>query len=193
MASPKLRPVLDDEPDALEQLATHNKTSVSLDVFRQSLAEVELATGLCPVEATRGPIMATTLKKSKRLTAVFERCDRSGWWSAHLAEEPGVLTQGRGIDQTRTRLREALWAWTDDKDYADRVELVDDVRVDARLDRLIRRARDEREELERARARVAKHMTQAAVAADELGISRRDAAALLGVSVQRVQQLAKGR
>jgi hypothetical protein len=38
----------------------------------------------------------------------YERDANSGWWVATVPELPGCLTQGRTIEQTRKRIREAI-------------------------------------------------------------------------------------
>lgn len=44
-------------------------------------------------------------------TAVFERGDRPGQWLASIREIPACHTFGRGLAQTRLRIREALVLW----------------------------------------------------------------------------------
>jgi len=127
--------------------------------------------------------------KMKTYTVEYER-DESGWWVASVKGVRGCHTQGRTIDEARRRIREALSLFVKD---AGRAKLVDDVRLPAGVRRKmkvlssIRRAVDVRQ---------AKAQVLARKAVDDLtkgmGLSLRDAGRLLGLSHQRVQQLARG-
>jgi predicted RNase H-like HicB family nuclease len=66
-------------------------------------------------------------KQADTRTLIYEPGD-NGWWLAHVPAIPGCHTQGRTLDQTRERIREALSLWVED---ADKVTLVDDVRAAA--------------------------------------------------------------
>lgn len=117
---------------------------------------------------------------------VVER-DESGAWIARIPSIRGCHSYGRTLEQVRSRIREALALWVDD---ADQAELGFEVRLPAESRESIRRARE-------ARARSAKVQRDASAAVRQtasllttkLGLSLRDAADLLGVSHQRVQQL----
>src|SRR6266705_6891072 len=65
----------------------------------------------------------------KRYTAILER-DESGSWLARIPSVRGCHTHGRTLEQARRRLREALGLWVDDADTA---ELVEDIRLPARV------------------------------------------------------------
>jgi len=128
-----------------------------------------------------------------RYRAVFER-DESGAWTARVPSVRGCHTHGRTLDQARRRLREALALWVDEPDKA---ELVEDVRLPANVKAAVRASRADgggaggRAEAQRAEASAS--TTRAARAlVDEVGVGFRDAAELLGVSHQRVQQLVRG-
>lgn len=117
---------------------------------------------------------------------VLER-DESGRWIARVPSVPGCHTHGRTLAQARERIREALSLWVEDADTA---ELVEDVRLPEIALAEIRRSRLARSRAERERARASESTSEAArVLVGDLGLSVRDAAALLGLSHQRVQQL----
>jgi len=119
-------------------------------------------------------------------TVKIER-DETGAWVARVPEVPGCHTYGRSLRQAKRRIREALALWVDD---ADRAELSFDVRLPREAARSVARARSVREAADRAQRealdvtrRTATELTRSS------RLSIRDAAELLGVSHQRIQQL----
>ena len=125
----------------------------------------------------------------RQYRAVFERGE-SGAWTARVPSVRGCHTYGRTLDQARRRLREALALWVDEPDKA---ELVEDVRLPANVKAAVRASRADRRRAEEQRAEASASTTRAARAlVHELGVGFRDAAELLGVSHQRVQQLVRG-
>lgn len=129
----------------------------------------------------------------KALRVVYDRWD-DGWWISRIPEVPGVHSNGRTIEEARRRVREALAVARDEGWNAKRaasVELVDEVH----LSREARKAIDEREAalaaLQAAAARV-ERTTEGAIRAllGGMGLGRRDVAAFLKLSHQRVQQRA---
>jgi len=120
-------------------------------------------------------------------TAVFER-GREGFWEVELAEEPRVHTFARTLAKARARIGEATAVFFDVD--ADAFDLVAEVRlpkaVTARLAKALRGRQRAAAANEAALA-----MTQAAAVAlvRTSHLSTRDAAELLGLSHQRVQQL----
>ena len=121
-------------------------------------------------------------------SVVLER-DESGAWIARIPSVPGCHSHGRSLVEARRRVREALSLWVEDSDSA---ELVDDVRLPRDALAAVRRS-------SRSRARHAEVRSEASTATadavtrlvDDLGLGVRDAAYLLGVSFQRVQQVAE--
>lgn len=115
----------------------------------------------------------------------LERDDEA--WLARVPSVPGCHTYGRSLDQARRRIREALALWVDDAKTAD---LEFDVRLPRPLRREVDRVRSARDRSAEANRIAADEVHRAAIdLTDRLGLSRRDAAELLGVSHQRIQQL----
>jgi len=119
-------------------------------------------------------------------TVKIER-DETGAWVARVPEVPGCHTYGRSLRQAKRRIREALALWVDD---ADQAELSFDVRLPREAARSVARARTVRDAADRAQRealdvtrRTATELTRSS------RLSIRDAAELLGVSHQRIQQL----
>ena len=112
-------------------------------------------------------------------------------WIARCPDVPGFHTYGRSLRQVRNRAREALALWVDDAPTAE---------LEFRY-HIPKEWRDIASEYKRARTRATDAETQAkalaTAAASELTdggqLSMRDAAELLGLSHQRVQQLVSGR
>lgn len=117
---------------------------------------------------------------------VIER-DENGAWLARVPSVPSCHTHGRTLKQVRRRIREALELWVDDARHA---ELRFEIRLPTAIRKELRTARSTREQSVRAQreasdavSRAARELTQKA------GLSLRDAAELLGMSHQRVQQV----
>jgi predicted RNase H-like HicB family nuclease/predicted XRE-type DNA-binding protein len=127
-----------------------------------------------------------------RYTVRFERDADSGWWVVTVPEIQGCLTQGRSIAEGRRRIREAMALFIDESE-AERATLIDDVRLPPGVRRQVRQVAAVRERAERLRTQ-AQDVTRAAVSdlTRRAGLSVRDAAEMLGISFQRVQQLAGG-
>jgi predicted RNase H-like HicB family nuclease len=120
-------------------------------------------------------------------TAVFER-GREGFWEVELAEEPRVHTFGRTLAKARTHIREAAAVWFDVEE--DAFEVAEELRLPKPVkDRLARALRGrERAELAKETAlSLTREAAEALVRTSHL--STRDAADLLGLSPQRVQQV----
>ena len=115
--------------------------------------------------------------------------DEAGYWVAAVREVRGCRTQGRTVDEARRRIREALALFVDD---AVEAELVDDVKLPATALKAIRAYATlrKRAEQEDRRAAIAARRAVRLLRGGRLKMSARDAARLLGVSHQRVHQLA---
>ena len=119
----------------------------------------------------------------------YER-DASGWWVASVRVVRGCHTQGRTVDEARRRIREALELFVD---HAHSATLVDDVKLPPTAAKAIRayvnlRKRADKED---RRAALAARRAVRLLQGGRLKMSARDAARLLGVSHQRVHQLAQ--
>jgi predicted RNase H-like HicB family nuclease len=113
--------------------------------------------------------------------------DESGAWIARVPDVPGCHSYGRTLRQLRGRVREALSLWVEDAETA---ELDFDVRLPAPLRSRVRSAIAGRERAARAQEEANEGLASAAKAlTGKFGLSLRDAADLLGLSHQRVQQL----
>jgi len=106
-------------------------------------------------------------------TVSYER-DEGGWWVATVVEVRGCRTQGRTIAQARSRIREALGLFVDN---SERAALVERVKLGAR----------EQQHAQASTRDAVRVLTR------KLRLSVRDAGELLGLSHQRVQQLARRR
>jgi predicted RNase H-like HicB family nuclease len=121
---------------------------------------------------------------------VIER-DESGAWVARVPGVPGCHTHGRTLNQVRQRIREALSLWVEDAETA---QLVEEFRLPGDARQAIRRSRAARMRAERGRENAQSATAAAAkLLVDRLGLGVRDAGELLGLSYQRVQQLARRR
>ena len=125
------------------------------------------------------------MTSNKTYVAVYSRDPVDDAWNVRIKGVAGCQTHGRSIRQAHSRIREALAAWLDCEpgDLEVRDEFPANVREVA--SRAVRAREAAQKAGERAQAEVA----DAAKALTELGISRRDAGDLLGLSHQRVQQL----
>ena len=119
---------------------------------------------------------------------IFER-DESGAWIARVPSVRGCHTHGRTLEQARRRVREALSLWVDDAESA---ELIEDIRLPARVRTAISRSQAARRQAKRERERAqaaTKHAAETLVG--DVGLGLRDTGELLEISHQRVQQLVK--
>ena len=119
---------------------------------------------------------------------ILER-DESGAWIARVPSVRGCHTHGRTLEQARRRIREALSLWVEDAQSAD---LVEEIRLPARVRTAISRSRAARRQAVRERERARAALEEAArTLVEDLGLGLRDSGELLEISHQRVQQLVR--
>ena len=125
------------------------------------------------------------MSKKKTYVAVYERDAVDDAWSVRIDGLVGCQTYGRSLRQAQARIREALGLWLE----RDPSSLVIADRVPTKLAAVAKRAHKARLDAERAGVKAHEQVAEAAKELTDLGLSRRDAAELLGLSHQRVQQL----
>ena len=125
----------------------------------------------------------------KTYHVTYER-DESGWWVASVRELRGCLTQGRTVDEARRRIVEAMELFIDN---ARSVKILDDVKLPTSAAKAIRTYATLRKKADRGdrRAAIAARRAVRLLRGGRLKMSARDAARLLGLSHQRVHQLAQ--
>lgn len=128
------------------------------------------------------------MKPRAKYTVNYTRDRESKWWVAEVDSLQGCITQGRTIEQARTRIREALQAWFDlDAPFAG--ELVDEVALPAAVRKKVDEARDAAERSAKVETERSEKSRAAVHALVLFGFSFRDVGELLGLSRQRTQQL----
>jgi predicted RNase H-like HicB family nuclease len=125
-------------------------------------------------------------EKMKTYTAQLER-EPDGRWTVELEEEPRVHTWGKTVDQALARVREAAALWFQTEE--DQINLVPRPVLPKTAGRTVEQARRAREQARDADRVAIEQTRKAAAALTGRGISMRDAAAILGISHQRVHQL----
>jgi len=129
--------------------------------------------------------MAAMNTSKRTYVAMYERNDREDAWNVHIQGQHGCQTYGRSLRQAQTRIREALALWLDTG--PDALTIRDE--FPPRLAKVAASVHHLRAQAEKADAKAQAGTASAAKALTELGLSRRDAAELLGLSHQRIQQL----
>ena len=131
--------------------------------------------------------MAETMK---HYTVTYER-DEAKWWVATVRGVAGVHTQGRSVQEARRHVREALALAIGDE-AAEGAELIDDVRLPVEAKRALAGLKKARAKEEAASAKARKAAALAVrTLTEQMHLSRRDAAALMGYSFQRIHQLGR--
>lgn len=125
------------------------------------------------------------MSPKKTYVAIYERDDHDDAWNVRIDGLEGCQTYGRSLRQAQRRIREALALWLDREPES--LSIRDELPQE--LAEVARQANQARAEAERAGTNAQKQAARAARALTARGLSRRDAAELLGLSHQRVQQL----
>jgi predicted RNase H-like HicB family nuclease len=128
------------------------------------------------------------MAKHKLYEAKIER-DEDGWWVASVPSVDGCHTQGKTIAQARERIQEALELCLEESGKKGPFAIVTRVDLPAEAGKLLAAALERRTRAEAAALEAKDATARAARILNKKGISRRDAAELLGVSHQRIQQL----
>lgn len=125
------------------------------------------------------------MTSSKTYTAIYDHNPDDNAWNVRIKGLTGCQTYGRSIRQAQARIREALALWLD----IDSTE----VHVRDQFPAVLASVADDvvraRSAAERAGAKAQQQTIEAVKSLTDLGLSRRDAAELLGLSHQRVHQL----
>jgi len=117
--------------------------------------------------------------------------DPSGQWLAEIDELPGVHTFGRTLGKAREYLADALALWLDVpvETVRPRIEF-ETPSLPGDIQQFVERAIAEKEIADSATKLASDQVTQAALSlVEDARLSLRDAAEVLGISHQRVQQL----
>lgn len=120
--------------------------------------------------------------------AVYERDRWSPAWNVWIEGLPGVHTFGTRLAHARVNVREALALWLDTDESS--LEIRDEVRLPESADEALAALAAAQQHLARSRRRVATATARAVRVLGDAGLSMRDAAALMGLSHQRVAQVA---
>jgi predicted RNase H-like HicB family nuclease len=125
------------------------------------------------------------MTSSKTYTAIYEHGVHEDLWNVRTKGVAGCQTYGRSLRQAQSRIREALALWLDSTPTELKIRDQFPGALAAVADDVVRA----RSAAQRAGAKAQRQTVEAVKALTELGLSRRDAAELLGLSHQRVHQL----
>lgn len=125
------------------------------------------------------------MSPKKKYVAVYERDSDGDAWNVRIEGEPGCHTYGRSLRQAQARIREALAVWLDREPE----DLAIEDRLPASVTAVATRVARARQAAEAAGEKAQKQTSEAVKRLTDLGLSRRDAADVLGLSHQRIQQL----
>ncbi|MEY2446782.1 MAG: hypothetical protein QOH79_258 [Acidimicrobiaceae bacterium] len=125
------------------------------------------------------------MSRLKNYVAVYEHDADDDAWLVHIKDIPNCHTYGRSLRQAETRIRDALGLWLD----RDPEELTITPELPPKVALVASKASQARYDAERAGTKAQEATIDAVRRLTDMGLSRRDAADLLGISHQRVQQL----
>ena len=125
----------------------------------------------------------------KTYTAVCEPGER--WWAIRVPGVRGVYSQARRLDRVEYMARDAIALMLEVPEDSFRVVVKPD--LGSELDAAVDRARKARVRAERAQHEAAEASTVAITKLLALGLSMREAGQILGLSHQRVAQIAAAR
>lgn len=125
------------------------------------------------------------MTSSKTYTAIYDYDADDNAWNVRIKGLTGCQTYGRSIRQAQSRIHEALALWLDTAPAQLRVRDQFPAALASVADDVVRA----HGAAERAGAKAQQQTIEAVRALTDLGLSRRDAAELLGLSHQRVHQL----
>jgi predicted RNase H-like HicB family nuclease len=130
---------------------------------------------------------------SKHYKVQYDK-DEDGMWVAVIDRQQRVscVAQGRSIGEARRRVRDALSLYLDDEKAAAAATFEDHINGPERMKRAVADYFRAKDEAERAQSLFKQKAVKASKVLLGAGFSRRDAAEVLGVSHQHVQQLAAG-
>jgi predicted RNase H-like HicB family nuclease len=118
------------------------------------------------------------------------RARRSGgWWAIDVPELPGVYSQARRLDRVESMARDAIALFLDVDPATLEIRVETNLPSDLRRDvDAVGRLRVEADRLQAESSGAMRHLTHELLGR---GLSVRDAAVILGISHQRVSQLAR--
>jgi predicted RNase H-like HicB family nuclease len=122
-------------------------------------------------------------------TAIAERS--GGWWAVRVREQPGVFTQARRLDQVEAMVRDALAGLLDAAPGSFEIQVIESLPEEVADE--VAHARQARAQAAQAQTTADAAMRRAAARLVDSGLTVRDAGRVLGVSAQRVSQLASGK
>lgn len=125
------------------------------------------------------------MSSKRTYVAVYERDPEDDAWNVHVKGIEGCQTYGRSLRQAHAHIREALALWLDRE--PETLTIRDE--LPPSLSEIAEGVARARREADQAGTRAKRETTEAVRRLTELGLSRRDAAELLGLSHQRVHQL----
>lgn len=129
------------------------------------------------------------MSKREVFTAVCERNRGSRWWVVTVPELPGVVTQARSLADARRLATDAIALWLERSPAS--VDVVLHPRVAPSVDKAAAKATAARTVADAAHAEARERLREAVrVLVEDECLTVRDAAQILGISYQRVAQLA---